>query len=352
MLKRLFAIVLLLGSVCYGLDRQKINFPDIEGYKTLKCDFHMHTVISDGQVSPQVRVNEAWLEGLDAISITDHIEYQPNKVYVSTELNRVYDMAKRAVGKKDLILIEGAEMTHNKPKPWHFNCLFINDPEKFRDKNILEQAQECKKQGGLLTWNHPSWKGPENGQWDKPIQQLYELGLLHAIEAANGSHIQPDGVEWAHTKDLAWMGCSDIHSPSGWIYPQVPGHRTITLILAKEKTAESIKEAMLARRTIAWANDMLLGPEKHLREMFNAAVKVGKAKSTDKGLTFELTNNCDVPLKLKHGDNIIDVPANGKVMVKTDKKATAGKIELQYKLTNFIWAPEKSLDIKVVVELE
>ena len=53
--------------------RQLINIPDIMGYQTLKCDFHIHTVFSDGQEWPSMRVNEAWNDGLDAIAITDHI---------------------------------------------------------------------------------------------------------------------------------------------------------------------------------------------------------------------------------------------------------------------------------------
>ncbi len=49
--------------------REIINIPDVKGYKTLKCDFHQHTVFSDGQVWPGVRVQEAWREGLDVIAI-------------------------------------------------------------------------------------------------------------------------------------------------------------------------------------------------------------------------------------------------------------------------------------------
>jgi 3',5'-nucleoside bisphosphate phosphatase len=62
--------------------REIIRIPDIEGYQTLKCDFHTHTIFSDGHVSPVLRVNEAWSNGLDAIAITDHIEYHPFKEYV------------------------------------------------------------------------------------------------------------------------------------------------------------------------------------------------------------------------------------------------------------------------------
>jgi len=59
--------------------RKTINVPDIPGYKTLKYDFHMHTIFSDGVVWRTVRVDEVWNEGLDVIAITDHIERNPGK---------------------------------------------------------------------------------------------------------------------------------------------------------------------------------------------------------------------------------------------------------------------------------
>ena len=61
----------------YTHTRDLIRVPDIPGYTTLKCDFHIHSAYSDGSVWPDVRVNEAWNEGLDAIAITEHIEYRP-----------------------------------------------------------------------------------------------------------------------------------------------------------------------------------------------------------------------------------------------------------------------------------
>ena len=58
----------------FAQEKGKIVIPDLKDYLTLKCDFHIHTVFSDGSVWPTVRVDEAYREGLDAISITDHIE--------------------------------------------------------------------------------------------------------------------------------------------------------------------------------------------------------------------------------------------------------------------------------------
>ena len=49
--------------------RHEIDIPDLKGYQTLKCDFHIHTVFSDGLVWPTVRVDEAYREGLDAIAV-------------------------------------------------------------------------------------------------------------------------------------------------------------------------------------------------------------------------------------------------------------------------------------------
>src|SRR6056297_3865302 len=60
--------------------RKEINLPDIEGYVTLKGDMHSHTIYSDGHVTPEIRVIEAWSEGLDFYSITEHSTSMPDNV--------------------------------------------------------------------------------------------------------------------------------------------------------------------------------------------------------------------------------------------------------------------------------
>jgi len=97
---RKFKVTLLIAIACLlitplAVHAAKINFPDIMGYKTLKCDFHMHTVFSDGQVWPTTRVTEAVRQGLDAIAITDHIEYQPHKDDIPTNHGRPRLLAAR-----------------------------------------------------------------------------------------------------------------------------------------------------------------------------------------------------------------------------------------------------------------
>ena len=57
-------------------DRTQIFLPQIDGKTFYKADLHLHTIFSDGDVTPDMRVVEAWYDGLDIIAITDHMEYR------------------------------------------------------------------------------------------------------------------------------------------------------------------------------------------------------------------------------------------------------------------------------------
>ena len=73
---------------------RSLKFPNVPGYTVMKCDLHMHTVFSDGSVWPDIRVAEALMDGLDAISLTEHLEYQPHKNDIPhPDRNRSYELA-------------------------------------------------------------------------------------------------------------------------------------------------------------------------------------------------------------------------------------------------------------------
>ena len=60
-MKRLFLTLVALAGLATAsaqLTPNKIVVPDIEGYKTLKGDFHIHTVFTDATVWPVTRVHE------------------------------------------------------------------------------------------------------------------------------------------------------------------------------------------------------------------------------------------------------------------------------------------------------
>lgn len=127
---------IIFGSFIYAQDRA-IEFPDIPGYRTLKCDFHIHTVFSDGSVWPDIRVQEAVKDGLDAISLTEHLEYQPHLQDIPhPDRNRSYEIAKELAKPYDLLVIRGAEITRRMP-PGHANAIFISDANKLNVKDSV-----------------------------------------------------------------------------------------------------------------------------------------------------------------------------------------------------------------------
>ena len=57
--------------------RREIILPKVNGYNVYKADLHTHSIFSDGDCTPKYRVREAWLDGLDVMAVTEHIEYRP-----------------------------------------------------------------------------------------------------------------------------------------------------------------------------------------------------------------------------------------------------------------------------------
>ena len=140
-------------------ERRILQIPDIGGFETLKCDLHMHTVFSDGLVWPTIRVQEAWEEGLDAISITDHVEYQPHRKDIPSNHNRPYELALDRAAEANLILIKGNELTRTTP-PGHFNAIFIGDSSGYigeRGTSIpdhdLQAINKAAEQNAFIFWN-------------------------------------------------------------------------------------------------------------------------------------------------------------------------------------------------------
>ena len=56
--------------------RREIVIPQVNGYTVYKADLHTHTIYSDGSVTPEYRVREAWMDGLDVMACTEHLEYR------------------------------------------------------------------------------------------------------------------------------------------------------------------------------------------------------------------------------------------------------------------------------------
>lgn len=348
-------VCLLLASFAAGESRRDINFPDILDCKTLKCDFHMHTVFSDGLVWPTVRVEEAWRDGLDAISITDHIEYQPHKKDVPTNHNRPFEIAEGEAKGKNILLIKGAEITRDTP-PGHFNAIFVTDIAALDVEDFNDAVRIANEQGAFVFWNHPGWK-PEAKGWFDIHTKLYENKWMKGIEVVNGDTYYKEAHQWALEKNLTIMGNSDIHAPISEGISANVDHRPVTLVFAKEKSAEALKEALLDKRTAIWHGTQLIGSEKYLDAIFKTSIKVAKPHHRNKDTAwFEIKNTLGIDIQMEKtggaGPEKLTLPANSTILLRSKIKNDAQEIKLSYTVKNFLIAPEKGLPVELIVQLQ
>lgn len=346
-------LILLIGffvsTQLFAQSRTEVNFPDIPGYKTLKCDFHMHTVFSDGDVWPTVRVQEAWSEGLDAISITDHIEYRPHSQDIQADHNRSYELAKPLADQMGIILIHGSEITREMP-PGHLNALFITNANLLEREDWWEACVEAKDQGAFVFWNHPGWEEqqPDTLQWWKEHTRLLNAGILGGIEVYNGEEFYPEALEWANEKKLTVLCNSDLHAPAAMEYG-LGKHRPVTLVFAAERSKGAIKQALKDRRTVAYFDDQLVGGRQYLAPLFFGSIQI---KNNRIGLLnhqikkVQIYNSSDVDFHLKQRQPSVGFSGPDEVVLKahktvfvdltgtSDEVKNMDQLKLYYQVTN------------------
>ena len=61
------------------VQRTEFIIPSIDGYTAYKADLHTHTIFSDGHLSMESRVREAWKDGIDVMAVTEHLEHRPHE---------------------------------------------------------------------------------------------------------------------------------------------------------------------------------------------------------------------------------------------------------------------------------
>ncbi len=325
--------------------RHEIKIPDILGFKTYKCDFHMHTIFSDGVVWPEYRVIEAWEEGLDAIAITDHIENQPSKKYVGGDHNASYEIALPKAKEKDILLVRAGEITRSMP-PGHLNALFLEDVNPLDTKKPIDAIKAAKKQNAFILWNHPGWKAqqPDTCLWMPMHQELYKKGLIHGIEVFNEKEWYPIALDWCIDKKLSVFGNSDIHGISANFYDLEKGHRPMTLVFAKERTLKSLKEAMFAQRTVAFFDGKLAGKEEFLKAIFNASLQFKTVKLDDNRRHVKIINSSDIPFLVgtKNGGHELLVPDKGEIMFNLPRN-----IEGPFIIKNLFVGSTKNLEVDI-----
>ncbi len=331
-----------------------IRFPDIPGYRTLKCDFHIHSVFSDGSVWPDIRVQEALRDSLDAISLTEHLEYQPHSADIPhPDRNRAYQLAEQSARPyEQLLVINGAEITRRMP-PGHVNAIFIDDANQLLISDSIEVFREAKRQGAFTFWNHPNWVAHRRdgiATMTDMHQYLIAEGLLHGIEVVNDLTYSDEALQIALDYNLTIMGTSDVHGLVDWQYKiGEGGHRPLTLIFATEKSPEAIKAALLDRRTVAYFNHTLIGRDTWLRPLLEAAITIEQAtyQSITSVLEVTLRNHSDSPFVLINrspytfhaSTDIVLIKSNSKMTLEVKTRDLLSDITLAFEVLNAVTAP-------------
>ena len=153
--------------------RNEMKIPNIDGYVTLKGDMHMHTIFSDASVWPTTRVDEAVMEGLDFLCITDHVDgrlhkylnsgyFDPKKVDNNTSMlgtpftvtvDKLEGCTTGVSAADRAATIQALADPASKPetfgRPGHINPLYAQDNGVIRRAGHTEAAVDLARLAGL-----------------------------------------------------------------------------------------------------------------------------------------------------------------------------------------------------------
>jgi hypothetical protein len=194
-------------------------------------------------------------------------------------------------------------------------------------------------------------------------EYLIKNNLLHGIEVVNEVTFSEEAFQLALDYNLTIMACSDIHGLVDWLFEiEGGGHRPVTLILAKEKTESSIREALFDKKTIAYFNHQLAGREDVVNTLLKSTMIIESAsyigpsavaEFTIKNLSnssYTLINQSEFSFH-QHSDLIkIEPLSETKIQVKTRDVLT--NIPLKFEVLNALIAPKKyaKIEYNVVVK--
>lgn len=285
--------------------RTEMLIPKVCGYNVYKADLHTHSIYSDGHVTPQYRIREGWLDGLDVMAVTEHIEYRPNDGVFSdylkvnaensmADLNYAVKESQTEATKYGMLIIPGTEITRNGTDVGHFNALFTTDNNLIYDKDPVQAIRNAKAQGALVMHNHPGWTRKNIAMTEAEVK-AYGEGLIDGVEVMNGAEFYPGVIDRVREGKMFIAANTDIHSSTAVEYNVLGETRPMTLILAKERSLDSIREALEAGRTIAYGFGHLCGSEEFLLELFKASVTLSPVD----GKKVSLTNMTSIPYIIK-----------------------------------------------------
>jgi hypothetical protein len=190
---------------------------------------------------------------------------------------------------------------------------------------------------------------------------------MHGMEIVNGNSYYPLAHQWCLDKGITIFGNSDVHNPTGIDYfSGGEESRSLTLVFAREKTNESIREAMDEGRTAVWRGDELYGPPTYLRAIFDQSVRVISQPVTLNGKSprlIQVLNESDIVFKLTMGEKLEGfsyapeiVLYPGRIAILRLSNLLQGKegktdISLPFSVTNLFTGPDEHLSVTLDMQV-
>ena len=316
--------------------RTEIIIPQVNGMNAYKADLHVHTIFSDGGVTPDMRVLEAWYDGLDVIAITDHMEYRsvekdmlrymdryardefrkneavntnitrhaPDEHGILVDFNVAYDLATRKAADYGIMVIRGVEITRK--EKGDYNVLFTTDNNAIYDPDIEQALRNARSQGAFIVHNHPDYDENTQNHLSLFADGLYEKGFIDGVEVANGRrtwwHLFTHAVSGGYTP----FANSDAHDYIYWKYGrpgeyEIPRYRNMNLIIAEDFNENSIHEALKAGNTIAYSNNNLIGKRELLQALIESSIDFTVLNTIADKYHISIVNRSSLPYYLRIG---------------------------------------------------
>ena len=227
--------VLVLAGLLIGSWNESIPVPaarrSAAGEWILAGDFHVHAFPGDGALPPWALRHEAARAGLDVFTISNHNRVSTGRI--ARWMSRLSDGP---------IVIVGQEVT---ARGFHVIAAGIEERVSW-ETSPAAVVRAVHEQGGIAIAAHPVRRF-----W--PAWNDEALGILDGyerahpvidIEKARADLASFDGRIRALRPDIAAIGSSDFHwtGSIGWCR---------TYVLARERTAAGVVEAVRAGRTVA-----------------------------------------------------------------------------------------------------
>ena len=367
-----FAAVTAVSFAAPALAHERaVEFPQTaDGGVILAADLHTHSVFSDGEVWPSIRVEEAQRDGLEMLSLTEHLEHQPKRADIPhPDRNRSYEVAVESLeksGDNNLFIVKGAEVTRSHPHG-HINAVFLEDANKLLVDDPREALVAARKQDAFVFLNHPNWI-PQKPDGIAILTEyhkgLIRDGLLQGIEVANGTldgHSE-HALQIALDNNLTVMGTSDIHGLVDWTHNAGHGgHSPMTLVLATEKSPEAMKAALFAGNTVAWNYDDLLGKPENVGKLVRACLSLetdGYPKNTSV-LPVDIVNVCPVNFILQNLSDETFQTSSDVIRIERDSRFTVAvrmgeirdEVALTFDVLNTQTGFRKSLELMLATDV-